>query len=153
MFQGIPLHPLAVHFGVVLGLVAAAVVLVAAVLPRFRRWIGWGLPALGILGAVALQVTASLGEALQESSSAYSTTAVGAHAEWGERASTAGIVLAVVSILLWLVTNPRTRERLTPNWPTWPTTLTQAVAVVVPLLTIAAVTLAGHTGASAVWTT
>lgn len=153
MFQGIPLHPLAVHFGVVLGLLAAGVVLLSAVLPRFRRWIGWGLPALGVLGAIALQVTASLGEALQESSSAYSSIVVAAHAEWGERAGTAGIVLAVVSIQLWLVTSPAARERLTSHWPTWLTPLTLGVAVIVPLLTIAVVTIAGHSGASAVWTT
>lgn len=153
MFQGIPLHPLAVHFGVVLGLLAAAVVLVSAVLPRFRRWIDWGLPALGVLGAIALQVTASFGESLQESSSAYNTTVVAAHAEWGERAGTAGIVLAGVSILLWLVTSAQARNRLTSRWPTWLTTVTQVVAVIVPLLTIAVVTLAGHSGASAVWTT
>ncbi|MCA1783746.1 MAG: hypothetical protein ABR616_08840 [Dermatophilaceae bacterium] len=153
MFQGIHLHPLAVHFGVVLGLLAAVVVLLAAVLPRFRRWIGWGLPALGVLGAIALQVTASFGETLQESSSAYNTTGIAAHAEWGERAGTAGIVLAVVSMLMWLVTSPEARERLTSRWPTWLTTLAQVVAVIVPLLTIIAVTLAGHSGASAVWTT
>ncbi len=153
MFQGIPLHPLAVHFGVVLGLLPAVVVLLSAVLPRFRRWIGWGLPALGVLGAIALQVTASFGESLQESSSAYNTTVVAAHAEWGERAGTAGVVLAVVSMLLWLVTSPDARKRSTSRWPTWLTTLTQVVAVVVPLLTVAAVTLAGHSGASAVWST
>ena len=153
MIQGIPLHPLAVHFGVVLGLLAATVVLLSAVLPRFRRWIGWGLPALAVVGAIALQVTASLGESLQESNSAYNTTVIAAHAESGERAGTAGIVLAGVSILLWLLTSPTAKDRLTSRWPTWLTPLTQVAAVIVPLLTIAAVTLAGHSGASAVWTT
>lgn len=152
MLQGIPLHPLAVHFGVVLGLLAAAAVLLSAVLPRFRRWLGWGLPALGVAGAVALRVTESFGEVLQESSGGYDTAVVEAHAEWGERAGTAGIILAAVSIVMWLVTSPRTRERWTSRWPSWLTTLINGLAVVVALLTIAAVTLAGHSGASAVWT-
>lgn len=152
MLQGIPLHPLAVHFGVVLGLLAASAVLVSAFLPRFRRWLGWGLPAVGIAGAIALRVTQSLGELLEESSPAYETVSVDVHGEWGERAGLAGLVLGGVSVLLWLTTSPGAR-RWSARWPAWLTLVAQVLAVVVSLLTVVAVTLAGHSGAVSVWRT
>ncbi|MFK5635902.1 MULTISPECIES: hypothetical protein [unclassified Ornithinimicrobium] len=124
----------------------------SAVLPRFRHWLGWGLPALGILGAVALRVTESLGEVLEETSAAYQTETVHDHAEWGEQAGTAGLFLAGVSLLMWFLTSPYARGRWTSGWPAWLTRVTQVVAVAVALLTTAAVTLAGHSGAASVWT-
>lgn len=152
MLQGIPLHPLAVHFGVVLGLLGSGAVLLAAVLPRFRRWLGWGLPAAGVAAGIALRLTQSFGEMLQESSPAYNTAAVHEHAELGELAGSAGIALAVVSILLWLTTSDYARERWTGRWPGWLTRVAQVVAVALPVGALVAITLAGHTGASAVWT-
>lgn len=151
MFQGLPLHPLAVHFGVVLGLLGAAAVLLSALLPRFRRWLGWGLPAAGVVAGVALRVTQSFGEVLQESSSEYATAAVSEHAEWGERAGLAGMALAVASVLLWLTTSEWARERWTARWPGWVRTLAVVLSVLTALAAIVTVTLAGHTGAQAVW--
>lgn len=152
MFQGIPLHPLAVHFGVVLGLLGSGAVLLAAFWPRFRRWLDWGLPVAGIVAGVALRVTQSLGEVLQESSAEYDTAAVHDHAQLGELAGSSGIALAVVSILLWLTTSDDARERWTGRWPGWLTRVAQVLAVALPLGALVVITLAGHTGASAVWT-
>ena len=152
MILGIPIHPLAVHFGVVLGLLGAGAVLLAALWPRFRTWFGWGTPAAGVVAAVALRVTQSFGEVLEQSSPEYHSAAVHVHSTWGSRAGTAGIVLGVAGILLWLVTSPTARERWTSRWPTWVVPVAQVVAVVAAVATLVLVTMAGHTGASAVWT-
>lgn len=144
MFQGLPLHPLMVHFGVVLGLLGSGALLVAALLPRFRAWLSWGLPVLGVVAGVALRVTQSFGEMLQESSAGYDSAAVHRHAEWGEQAGTAGLVLILVSLLVWL-----TLQR--GRGPAWLGTLARVAAVLVPLWAIVAITLAGHTGAQSVW--
>jgi hypothetical protein len=151
VFQDIPLHPLAVHFGVVLGLAGAVAVLLAAVVPRFRRWLGWGLPLAGVAAAVALRVTESLGEVLEESGAQYDTAAVHEHAELGELAGSAGIALAVVSIVLWLATSDVARRRWTGRWPGWLTRVVQVSAVALSVGAVVAITLAGHSGASAVW--
>lgn len=151
MLQGIPLHPLSVHFGIVLGLLGAGAVLLAAVLPRFRRWLGWGLPAAALVAGAALRLTQSFGEILLESSPEYDTAAARQHGELGELAGTAGLVLAVSGVLLWLTTSPWARERWTGRWPTWVFRVAQVLSVLVPVTAIVLVTLAGHSGAVAVW--
>jgi len=151
MFEGLPLHPLAVHFGVVLGLLAALAGLTSVAVPRFRAWLGWGLPALALVSAVTLRLTVAFGEMLEDSGPQFDTPAVDAHSDWGELAGNAGLALAAASVLLWLTTSPSARRRWTSRWPGWVTVLAQVVSAVAAVATIVLVTLAGHTGASAVW--
>lgn len=151
MLLGLPLHPLAVHFGVVLGLLGAVGVLLAAVWPRFRRWLGWGLPVLAVAAAGALRVTQSLGEVLQASGPEYGTPAVARHAELGALAGTSGLALGAVGVLLWLTTSEGPRARWTGRWPSWVATVVRVLAVGAALTAAVTLTLAGHSGASAVW--
>ena len=61
---GLPVHPLIVHATVVLVPLAAALVALAALLPRVRRWAGV-LPALAAAAALVLvPLTVRSGEAL-----------------------------------------------------------------------------------------
>lgn len=152
MLLGLPLHPLAVHFGIVLGLLAAGAVLLSAVLPLFRTWLGWGLPVSGVVGGITLRVTQSFGAMLHNSSTRFHTALVEEHMVWGARAGYSGIALGLVSILLWLTTSPWARARWTDRWPRWVAVVAQVLAVVTALVTVVVVTLAGHSGSRAVWT-
>lgn len=151
MVMGLPLHPLAVHFAVAVGMVAPVAALVAVLLPRFRTWFGWGLPALAVLGAIVLRLTVSFGDMLEDSDPAYDTPAVDTHSDWGELAGNAGTVLALAAVLLWLTTSPTARRRWTSRWPSWLTLLAQVATALASIATLVLTVLAGHTGASAVW--
>jgi uncharacterized membrane protein len=63
---GLPIHPLVVHATVVIVPAAAAAVLLAAFVPRFRAWAGY-LPLLLSVAAVMLvPISTGSGEALEE---------------------------------------------------------------------------------------
>lgn len=65
-FQGLPVHPLLVHATVVVLPLAALLVVLAAVWPRFRSWAG-PLPAVtAILSVVLVPLSTASGEAFYE---------------------------------------------------------------------------------------
>ena len=154
MLGTLPLHPMMVHFAVVFLLATAVMQLAAIVAPRVRDWLGWVLPAAGIVTAIVARIAESLGEVLVEVKG--ETPSIHEHAERGELASLGGIVLGVCTIAFWLSTSPRTRrwvERRVPVLHRRPvvvlvSVLTAAVCVFVVVIT----TLAGHSGAVSVWT-
>lgn len=151
MFQDLPLHPLLVHFAIVLLLLTAGGQLLAVVLPRFRRWFGWGMPLLGVVSAVIGRVAQSFGEVLAESGTITETAALQEHEEWGEQAGLAGIVLGVVTVLYWVATSEWGRARWAGRWPGWVGLVLGVLAAGVSIWVIVAVTLAGHSGATSVW--
>ena len=62
----LPIHPLIVHATVVIVPTAAASVILAAALPRFRRWAGVVPLLLSISAAVLVPITTSSGEQLEK---------------------------------------------------------------------------------------
>ncbi len=153
MIDGLPLHPLLAHGAVVLLAVAGLAQVAAVLLPRFRAWLDWGLPVLGVATAVVVQVTASFGEELEDVVG--ETAAVEAHSEWGELATTTALLLAVAMVAHWSLTSPTVPRRWADRWP-WLTSrpVVMAVAGVSVLVAVAAVVLdvlAGHSGATSVW--
>lgn len=146
--QGIPFHPLLVHFAVVFMLLAGGVQVLAVVLPRFRTWVGWALPVGASVAAIATALTASAGESLLAREN---SALARAHAEWGERAEVAGFLLAAVAVAYWLATSGAGRRLVGDRLPTWTAAVLGAAGVATGVLSIALVTVAGHSGASAVW--
>lgn len=151
MILGVPLHPLLVHFAVVLLLAAAGAQVLAVGLPRFRRWLGWGLPALGVVTAVVVRLTQAFGDVLMDSAAEYQSAAADEHGDWGEMTGTAAIVLALLMTAHWAVTSPRWAAR-TARWPRWVVAVVAALAVVAAVVAMVLVTITGHTGAQSVWT-
>ena len=149
MVLGLPVHPLLVHFGIVLLLLAAGAQLLVVVLPRFRHWLGWGMPVLAVVAGVVTRVTQSFGEILLQTVG--SSQILEQHGAWGVRAGLAGILLAVLSVLHWVATSPWGRSRWAARWPGWVSTVLGVLAAVAALWAVVAVTLAGHTGATSVW--
>lgn len=147
-FQGIPLHPLLVHFAIVFLLLVGGAQILAVVLPRFRAWIGWGLPLGGVISAITVKLTTIAGDDLIDTRS---TPLAEAHEEWGERAEQFAIALAVATIVYWLVTSPWGRAKVGDRLPTWVAPAVGVVALLIAVATIVVTTIAGHTGAVAVW--
>jgi hypothetical protein len=154
---GLPLHVLVVHAVVVLVPLAALVVLLAAVLPRFRRWAGW-LPVLLTAGALVLTpVATSSGENLEHGleKQGIQNPLIHDHAELGGLLIWWVVPLFVVAVAAYVVARRRgERDRGDLGGgpvPRWLVLALTVLGVVVPLGTLVQVVLIGHSGAQAVW--
>lgn len=142
---GLPLHPLVIH-GVVVLLPLGALLLIACVLaPRMREHFATASVVLLAVGFVLSIVAKLSGAALADT--------VGLpeqHEEWGDRTVLAAFLLCVVaSVWWWLQRRAATygatdRQELVHK-------IIGGVGVVLALAVLVATTLAGHSGAKAVW--
>jgi hypothetical protein len=149
---GLPLHPLVVHATVVIVPLASLVVLLAAVLPRFRRWAGW-LPPLLALGALVLTpIATSSGENLEHQVENPSTeTAIQHHAELGGLLIWWVVPLFLVALVSYAVSRRQRRTAGGLSAPRWLAVALVVLGVAVPVGTLVQVVLIGHSGAEAVW--
>ncbi len=150
---GLPLHPLMVHGAVVLLAVNAVTVVVAVLMARFRDWLAWGLPVLGVASAVTGWGSRLSGGNLYSTyeDAGMLTDAVENHGTWGLYAAIASLVLGAATVLLYAVHARPTTQR----WP-WLGGSALRTGVTVVALAAAAATLwltvlAGHSGATSVW--
>lgn len=147
LVTGLPVHPLIAHFAVVLLPLAASGLLVALVLPSFRKRFGI-LMVLGVLGgAVAAFIAAQSGEQLAQR--------VGEpqeHAELGELLPYVGIGLALVSVAWFYLSSRADKEDTAPiqNQAVL-TNISAGVSFILAFAAIAGTTVVGHSGAAAVW--
>jgi hypothetical protein len=155
---GLSLHPLVVHATVVIVPLAAVTVLLAAVLPRFRRWAGW-LPLLLAAGALVLTPLAtSSGENFEHQLEAQGTDSslIAHHASLSELLIWWVVPLFVVALATYLL-DRRDRRRgggAPDGRPAGSGRLGVALGVlgvVVGVGTVVEVVLIGHSGAQAVW--
>lgn len=150
MIDGLPLHPLLVHAAVVLLALNGGALIACVAVPRFRRWLGWGLPLLGVVTAVTTWLTKMAGENLL-GERAQMTDALADHTHWGGWAGVVSIVLGVTSVVYWLTWSPRVSSRV--PWLAHPAVriIVTVVAVAVAVSGLAIDFLAGHSGATSVW--
>jgi uncharacterized membrane protein len=140
----LPLHPLVVHFAVVL-LPLSALALVALVLvPRWRGPCGWPVMAGLLVGTGAAFVAKESGEALAERIGTPEP-----HADLGDLLPlVAALLLLVGAVWFWL---QRRSASAPSSGRSWPTLLTGVVAVLLAGVTVVLTILVGHSGAQAVW--
>lgn len=135
---GLPLHPLVVHFAVVLIPLGALGLVVVSVVPRFRRtYLPLVIGTLG-LGAIFAFVAKESGEFLSMSQGEPQQ-----HVALGEVLFPASIGLVALSVTLWLFTRS---ER--------PVAHVRAVVAASVIGSVAVAALAfvvGHSGATATW--
>lgn len=152
-FAGLPLHVLVVHAVVIVVPVAAIVVLLAAVWPRVRRWLGLLTPILGILASVVTLIAKEAGEWLQ--ARVPDTPLISEHASLGSTLLPWTLALSALSVVVyvWYRVVERRGGQATPSRMTRRVVaviLAIAAVIVVPAGIITTVVI-GESGSRAVW--
>jgi len=136
---GLPLHPLIVHAVVVLGPLAVVMLLAYAVVPRWRYGLRIPLLLMSAAAAGSAFVAQEAGEALE-----HLTAEPGFdHAEKGDRAFLALVLLFVVTVVVVLLAKPLPAPSRVA--------LATVLAVLAAGAAVVAVVMAGHSGAQSVW--
>src|SRR5581483_1037343 len=149
---GLPLHALVVHFAVVTVPAAALGLIALGWRHDWRRRYLLPLTALAVAGAVAAIITASSGEALQETvrnaaRAAGSRASFGDHPEQGDMARNFAVLLAFAAAGFYAVQQWGARWSL----PSWTTRAAYLVTSGVGVLAGVTIVVAGPSGATLVW--
>jgi uncharacterized membrane protein len=145
-FNGLPIHPMLVHFIVVLAPLTAILAILSAVWPAARKRLVWLVLALAVVTTVLTPLAAEAGEWLEhkvEDSAALET-----HEHLGKTMLYFALALLVAAILLVVAHLRARRERPLSA------ALSGAIAVFVLLAGVATtvqVFRIGHSGAESVW--
>lgn len=145
---GLPLHPLIVHFAVVLLPLSALALIAIIVVPRWRATFGWITLGGLAIGTGAALAAASSGEALAER--------VGEpelHAELGEATEIVAVILLVAAAVWFLLQrrNAKHTQGSPRRFGPAPQALATVAALGLALATIGLSVAVGHSGAQAVW--
>ena len=136
---GLPMHPLLVHFAVVILPLSALGLIAIVIKPSWARTFGWVVLAGLLVGAGASFIAKESGEAL--------ATYVGLpqeHADYGN-------VLPLVSVLLFLVAAVWFYLVRKSNERSALTTVLAVASVILALVATGLTIIVGHTGAQAAW--
>lgn len=139
LISGLPVHPLVVHFAVVLLPLAALALIAIVFIPSWRKTFGWVVMAGLVVGTGAAFVAKESGEQLAERIGTPQE-----HAELGDfLPALAVLTLVVAGIWFWMQRREAKSAALT-------TTLGLAAAILALFVTGLTVVV-GHTGAEAAW--
>lgn len=143
-FQGLPLHPLAVHAPVVLVPLLVVVASVYALVPKVRRHVGWAALLLAVGAPASVWLARISGQAYERRLYGSSQALpVQEHAEFGDRLLWVSLGLGLATLLLLWVGK---RRRSAANRQ-----LSYGLTAVVVVLAAVAAWLAyqsGHSGAT-----
>ena len=154
--NGLPVHPLVVHFVVVAFPTAALLILVSAVWPAFARRLGIMTPLVALASLIAVPLATSSGENLE--GQVGGSAVLEAHTRLGDTLLPWAVAVLLVAVAQWLWIRrlarhgtgragqriPRGRRRVV--------TAVLAVAVVVSSAGAIVTTIrVGESGARAVW--
>lgn len=145
--DGLPVHPLIIHVAVVIGPLAALLILLYAVAPRWRYGLRWPTTLAALVAAGSAFVAKNSGEVLRESLGGGSPL-VAEHADAGLVAAySLYTLLAVTLVTVFWLAPPDQEPRLGRLGSVVPIVLCGLAAAFVGY----AVFQAGHSGATAVW--
>jgi uncharacterized membrane protein len=160
-FQGIPMHPLLVHAAVVLLPLQVAAAIAFAVLPRFRRYLGWFVAGVAVAAPSAAFIARLSGQALRDRLIRNGTSDAGVlakiqqHNDFADLAMYSSIGLGVLMLILLFLEVRRARAAADGSGPGGMNILMIAVIV----LTFGAAGATGYyvfqtgdTGAKMTWT-
>ncbi len=145
-----------IHAAVVLVPLTAGVVLLAAVLQRFRRWAGWLPLALAAGSVVLTRLATDSGSILQrqQAASGKLDPLVARHQELGEQLIWWVLGVLVVALATYgLGRRERARDRTDrpAPLPRWLTAVVAVAAVLGAVGTVVQTVRVGHSGAESVW--
>lgn len=142
---GLPVHPLVVHFAVVLLPLAALMLIALVFVPRLR--VRWALPTLvGLAAGTAASIVAKeSGEAL-----ARRIGNPADHARWGDVLPIVAVALLLVSAL-WYVLQRREQRAVRAASTSSLTLVTGLLSAALALAATVITVIVGHTGAAAAW--
>jgi uncharacterized membrane protein len=145
-FNGLPIHPMLVHFIVVLAPLTAALAILCAVWPAARQRLVWLVLALAVVVTGLTPLAAEAGEWLEHNIE--ETELVEKHAEMGDTMLYFALALLVAAVLLVIAHLRAHRDKPLS------TALSAAITVFVLLAGVATtvqVFRIGHSGAESVW--
>jgi uncharacterized membrane protein len=151
-FFGVPIHPLLIHFAVVLVVLAAGLAILVVLLPGQRRRFAGPMVLLSAAAALAALATAQSGRVLSDrlglgSPGTDGEAPIATHQTWGTVTSYLAVGLAVAALLWFWRGRTRSGQRsATGGSPVWAVLL-----VVTALASVAGVVVTGHIGAELVW--
>ncbi len=155
-FNGMPIHPLFVHFVAVLVPISALLVLLSVCWPAARRRIGILSPVVALVTLILVPLTTHAGEWLEERTP--SDPLVRVHAELGDQLIfwSAGVFL--VALAWWAIHDPRVCTWRESRGGSSRGQTARAVAIALAVVAIAVsvgsvvqVYRIGDSGAAAVW--
>lgn len=159
-FFDLPLHPLVVHATEIMVPLAALLVALAALWPRFRRWAGYLPLGTSLVALVLVPITTQSGERLE--ARVGENDLIETHSELSEGLLPWVAALVVVAAaLLWLTLRRGRAERAASAGadagtarrrdPRWIAAIVIVLGVTVSVGTTVQAVLIGHSGATAVW--
>lgn len=140
---GLPVHPLVVHFAVVLLPLAALALVILVIVPRWADRFGWVTLAALAGGTAAAFVAKESGEAL-----AAKIGEPAAHATYGDWLPPLAVVLLLVAAG-WFILHRRAAKAGRGRTPA--VIVAGALAAVLALAVTGLTVAVGHTGAQAAW--
>lgn len=152
--MSLPLHPLVVHVVVVFLIVVPLMVLVSLFWRDLRNRLDWITPIAAVVGGISALVAGQTGEDLERRFG--HTAVIQAHTQAGKLAEPAAVLFAFFTVVWW-ITSTETFNALVES--KLPVLHRPAVKVAASLLVglssvvvLVLVFIAGHSGATAVWT-
>jgi hypothetical protein len=145
---GLPLHPLIVHATVVFVPTATLLVALAAVYPRFRRWVGPVPAIVALISCVLVPLSTGSGEELQHRINDH---LVQEHAELANSLIWFVIPLTIVAVGMWWMHRRDAADEAGPGLSRGVVAAVSVVAVLLSGATLVDVALIGHSGAKAAW--
>lgn len=152
--NGLPLHPLLVHFVVVLLPLAALMLILGSVWPAARRRLGVIIPIIALVALLGVPLATQAGEALERQVDP--SAALERHAELGDHLLpwAAGLFVLCVAHWLWFRTRGKnSADTKGTSARSVPSLILATVAILVAAGATANVVQIGDTGAQAVWST
>lgn len=150
-FNGVPLHPLLVHFAVVFIVLAVVLSITAVVWPAARRRLGFLVPLVALVATVLTPITTNAGEALADTKK-HINPVLAHHIDLGHEMIWWIAPLFVATLAFWAVHDFRSGEedelhggRRIAGW---------VLSVVIVVLAVGSaiwVYRIGDTGAQSVW--
>lgn len=151
--NGLPIHPMVVHFAVVMAPLAGLIALAFAFVPRWRWALRWPMAVSAVLAAAGVWFSAFTGSQLKHMDHVTGHL-IAVHEMWAGRLQAGCWVLAAAAIAAAIFVPHRSPLGENPNRGKRVLVLSRAMVVVVPV--IAALDLwlvykTGDAGAKSVW--